>query len=282
MDTQTAPAYDTITVTPLSPHIGAEVSGIDLQEPLTNRQIDELHSALIRHLVLFFHDQPIDFDAHARLAAYFGELHVHVGGKGTASGMVEGHPEIRHQHFNEHSKRVSGESWHTDQSCADIPPMGSILHQHIVPPDGGGDTLFASMYAAYDGLSPAMQSFLEGLTATHDGAIMFDPKPGIDYPKAVHPVITTHPGTGRKLIYVNPGFTTHINELSAKESAALLGFLFEHNARPDFQVRFKWRANSIAFWDNRASQHQAIWDYFPHTRSGYRIQIKGTEGPKPV
>ena len=274
-------AFDTINVTPLSPHIGAEISGIDLREPLSNRQVEEVHEALMRHLVIFFHDQPIDFVAHKRFASYFGELHIHVGGEGTASSMIDGYPEIRHQHFDANSKRVSGEVWHTDQSCAPIPPMGSILHQHIVPPMGGGDTLFASMYTAYDELSPRMQSFLEGMTATHDGALLFD-KTSIKYPIAVHPVIARHPVTGRKLIYVNRGFTSHINELGAEESAAVLSFLFTHCARPEFQMRFHWRAHSIAFWDNRCSQHQAIWDYYPNVRSGYRIQVKGTTPPLPA
>ncbi len=273
--------YDTIEVRPLSPHVGAEISGVDLARPLSNRQVDELHEALIRHLVIFFHDQEIDFDAHARFARYFGELHIHVGGEGTASGKVDGHPEIRRQHFDENSKRVSGEVWHTDQSCAPIPPMGSILQQKIVPPDGGGDTLFASMYAAYEDLSERMQRMLGGLTATHDGAKLFD-KSSTVYPTAVHPVIAKHPATGRKLIYVNRGFTTRINELPKEESDALLEFLYQHCARPEFHMRFRWRAHSIAFWDNRASQHQAIWDYWPNVRSGYRIQVKGTEPPLPA
>lgn len=273
--------FDTIGVTPLSPHVGAEITGIDLREPLTNRQVEEVHEALLRHLVIFFRDQPIDFDDQTRLAQYFGELHVHVGGGGTASGTVEGHPAIRRQHFDAKSKRVSGGVWHTDQSCAALPPMGSILHQHVVPPAGGGDTLFASMYAAYDALSPRMQAYLEGLTATHDGARVFD-KSSTEYPTAAHPVIARHPDTGRKLIYVNEGFTAHINELPKEESAAVLAFLYEHCARPEFQLRFRWREHSIAFWDNRASQHMAIWDYYPNVRTGYRIQIKGTAPPLPA
>ena len=273
--------FDTISVTPLSPHIGAEIAGLDLREPLSNRQVEEVHEALLRHLVIFFHDQPIDFVAHKRFASYFGELHIHVGGDGTASRIIEGYPEIRHQHFDANSKRVSGEVWHTDQSCVQIPPMGSILHQHIVPPMGGGDTLFASMYAAYDELSPRMQRFLEGLTATHDGALLFD-KTSTKYPTAVHPVIVRDPVSGRKLIYVNRGFTARINELPAEESAAVLSFLFDHCARPEFHMRFRWRAHSIAFWDNRCSQHQAIWDYYPNVRSGYRIQVKGTAPPLPA
>jgi taurine dioxygenase len=171
---------------------------------------------------------------------------------------------------------VSGEVWHTDQSCADVPPLGSILYNHTIPPDGGGDTLFASMYKAYDELPPRMKEHLEGLTATHDGAFAF----GKDAPVAVHPVVPRHPVTGRKLLYVNIGFTTKINDLSDKESAALLAFLFDHCADPRWQVRFRWEPHSIAFWDNRCTQHMAIWDYFPNTRSGYRVQIKGSAPPK--
>lgn len=269
--------YETLTVTALSPHVGAEIGGIDLTQPLDPRQVTELHEALMQHGVIFFRDQPIDFDAQRALALHFGELHVHVGGDGTASQKVPEHPEIRRQHFDANSKRVSGEVWHTDQSCAQVPPMGSILHQHVVPP-AGGDTLFASMYAAYDALSPRMQSFLSGLTATHDGAKIFD-KSDTRYPVASHPVIARHPVTGKKLVYVNRGQTTRINELPGREGDALLQFLFDFIEQPDWQVRFQWREHSIAFWDNRCTQHKAIWDYWPHIRSGYRIQIKGTQPP---
>ena len=205
--------YDTISVTPLSPRIGAEIGNIDLTRPLSNREVQEVHDALLEYQVIFFRDQPINLDAHRDFARHFGELHVHVGGDGTASQIIDGHPEVRRQHFDENSKRVSGEVWHTDQSCAAIPPMASILHQRIVPPNGGGDTLFASMYAAYEELSPRMQKFLEGLTATHDGALAFDKGATTKYPTAIHPVIAKHPETGRKLIFVNRGFTDHINEL---------------------------------------------------------------------
>jgi len=269
--------FETITVTPLSPHIGAEIDGIDLTRPLDPRHVAALHEALMRHGVIFFRNQPIDFDAHRALALHFGELHVHVGGDGTASQKVPGHPEIRRQHFDGNSKRVSGEVWHTDQSCADIPPMGSILHQHVVPPAGGGDTLFASMYAVYDALSPRMQGFLAGLTATHDGAKIFDKSETARYPVARHPIVTRHPVTGRRLIYVNRGQTTQINELPPAESDAILSFLFDLIEQPQWQVRFRWHEHSVAFWDNRCTQHKAIWDYWPHVRSGYRIQIRGTE-----
>jgi taurine dioxygenase len=273
--------YETMTVTRLSPHIGAEIGGVDLTQTLSPAQIAELHRALLQHGVIFFRDQPIDFSAHRALALCFGDLHIHVGGDGTASQKVPGHPEIRRQHFDAGSRRVSGEVWHTDQSCAAVPPMGSILHQHVVPPKGG-DTLFTSTCAAYDALSPRMQGFLTGLTATHDGAKIFDRSDTVRYPVASHPVIACHPGTGRRLIYVNRGQTTCINELSPRESEAVLAFLFDLIEQPEWQVRFQWREHSIAFWDNRCTQHKAIWDYWPNVRSGYRIQIKGTQPPVPA
>ena len=190
------------------------------------------------------------------------------------------HPEIRRQHFDANSRRVSGEVWHTDQSCAPIPPMASILHQHKVPPDGGGDTMFASMYSALEALSPRMQVFLSGLTATHDGAKIFD-KSATRYPVSHHPVIALHPETGRRLLYVNRGQTTCIDGLPPAESDAVLEFLFDHIENPEWQMRFRWRDHSIAFWDNRCTQHRAIWDYWPNERTGYRIQIRGTQPPPP-
>src|SRR5205814_154695 len=151
-------AVPTVTVTPLSPHVGAEIGNVDLTQPLTPEQVNGIKDALGRHGVIFFREQAIDLEMHRRFAMYFGELHVHVGGEGTASKPDEKYPEARRQHFDANSKRVSGEVWHTDQSCADIPPMASVLHQTIIPPEGGGDTLFASMYAAYAALSPRMQT----------------------------------------------------------------------------------------------------------------------------
>lgn len=270
--------YDTITVTPSSPHIGAEIGNVDLTRPLSNRQVQEVHDAIIAHGVIFFRDQNIDFDAHERLVRYFGEPHIHVGGEGTASKAVPGHPAIRKQYFDASSKRVSGEEWHSDQSCAEIPPMYSILYQERVPPDGGGDTMFSSAYKAYEELSPGMKSYLEGKTATHDGGRAFDKRQNV-YPRSVHPVVVRHPDSGRKLLFVNREFTSHINELPAGESRGVLEFLYEHLARPHWSMRFRWTDHSIAFWDNRCTQHYAIWDYWPNVRSGYRMFVKGTERP---
>src|SRR5258708_4617073 len=269
-------SYEAITVTPSTPHVGAEIGNIDLTRPLSNREVEEVHQALLQYSVIFFRNQKLDFESHTRFARYFGDLAVHVGGDGTASQIIPGHPEIRRQHFDAKSKRVSGEVWHTDQSCAEIPPMGSILYQAEVPPDGGGDTLFASMYKAYDELSDRMKSFLEGLTALHDGALAYDKGAKTVYPTASHPVIARHPETGRQLIYVNRCMTVRINELPRDESAAVLEFLFDHCARPHWDLRFRWTKDSIAFWDNRCAQHFAIWDYWPNVRSGYRVLVKGT------
>ena len=160
--------------------------------------------------------------------------------------------------------------------------MGSILYLHTVP-NCGGDTLFASQYAAYDALSPRMKVYLEGLTATHSGdhiyrrnnALMGIAEGGKVYPKASHPIVRTHPVTKRKALYVNGEFTTHIDGLPRDEGRAILSFLCEFSTREEFQVRFRWQPHSVAFWDNRCVQHQALWDYYPQTRSGRRVTIKG-------
>lgn len=266
--------YETISVTALTPHIGAEIGGIDLTQPLSVPQVSDVRAALLAHGVIFFRDQSIDLPTHKALGQRFGELHFHSSRKG-----LDEHPEVRPIHADADSKHIAGEEWHTDLSCDPIPPMGSILHLHTLPAVGG-DTIFASMYAAYDALSPRMKTYLEGLTATHDGGIAFRRfDPAGKYPISIHAVVPRHPETKRKLLYVNRGFTSHINELPAGESAHMLAFLYAHLEKPDFQVRFRWRKHSIAFWDNRCTQHLAVWDYFPQVRSGYRIQIKGSNPP---
>ena len=155
--------------------------------------------------------------------------------------------------------------------------MGTILYIHTVPQDGGGDTLFASMYAAYEALSPSMKRYLDGMTALHDGAGAFARTATNNLPVTEQPVITKHPVTGRQLIYVNSIFTTRLCGVSRDESDALLSYLFHHCEHPNFHVRFRWEPHSVAFWDNRCTHHRALWDYFPNLRSGYRIQIEGTD-----
>jgi taurine dioxygenase len=270
-------SYASISVKPVTPRIGAEISGIDLTAALSNAQVDDLHTSLANHQVLFFRDQKLTLDQQKTLGRHFGELHIHPNTPGP-----EGHPEVRPIHADANSKRVAGEGWHSDVSCDPEPPLGSILYLHTVP-ESGGDTIFASQYAAYEALSPAYQAFLGGLTATHSGERSYrrtNRLLGIDdrdrvFPKAVHPVVRTHPVTKRKALFVNQGFTDRINELSEEESRSVLDFLFAHATKPAFQVRFRWEPDSVAFWDNRAVQHIAMWDYFPNVRSGSRVTIKG-------
>ena len=254
--------YESIAVIPMTPRIGAEVEGLTLANPLSNRQVEELHQALAEHQVLFFRDQPMDIEAHKRFGRYFGELHIHPSTPGP-----EGHPEILPIHADANSRRIAGEYWHSDVSCDEEPPAASILYLHTVPPVGG-DTLFASQYAAYDSLSPRMKAYLEGLTATHSGdhvyrrnnALMGIKETGKTYPGAAHPVVRTHPVTKRKALYVNGDFTTHIDGLPREESRAILEFLCEFSTREEFQVRFRWRPHSVAFWATAASstRHSGI------------------------
>ena len=265
----------TIHVTPVSPVIGAEISGVDLHEPLDDDTLAEIEAAWSAHLVLFFRDQDLTLDQHKAVGRRFGELHIHPAAPKDAE-----HPEILVVHGDDTVEFVAGSLWHSDVSCDADPPMGSMLRIEQVP-SSGGDTLFASMYAAFEALSDRMQQLLVGLTAVHEGEQYYRGRYGkgtlrdSDYPSAEHPVIRTHPVTGRHALYVNEGFTTRIKELSPGESEALLGFLFRHCAKPEFHCRFQWRKNSIAFWDNRCAQHLAIWDYYPETRHGYRVTIKG-------
>ncbi|MGE0746954.1 MAG: TauD/TfdA dioxygenase family protein [Rhodospirillales bacterium] len=270
--------YETITVTPMTPNIGGLVAGIDLTRPLGPETVREMHDALMQYQVLFFRGQKLTHETQKALGAHFGRLHVSVGGDGTNSKPLGDHPEVRALHFDADSNSISGnETWHTDQSCLETPPMGTILYIHTVPPKGGGDTLFASMYAAYDGLSPKMKHYLEGMTALHDGAAAFARTATNRLPVTEQPVIAKHPVTGRRLIYVNPLFTTRMCGVPRDEGDAILSYLYRHCANPEFNVRFRWEPHSIAFWDNRCTHHLALWDYYPHTRSGFRIQVTGTD-----
>lgn len=270
-------SFESIRVTPVTPHLGADIDGITLAEPLSNQQVEDLHQALVEHQVLFFRDQPLDLESHKAVGRYFGELDIHPNTAGP-----KGHPEILPIHADAHSKRVAGETWHSDVSCDQRPPMASVLYLHTVPPTGG-DTLFASQFAAYDALSSRLKLYLEGLTATHSGDHYYRPINALEgrddsgkvFPKASHPIVRTHPVSRRKALYVNRGFTTHIDGLPTEESRTILDYLFQHSTRPEFQVRFRWRPHSVAIWDNRSVQHLAIWDYYPQIRSGRRVTIKG-------
>ena len=268
--------YRRISVEPLTPTIGAEISNVDLREPLEDQTFSEIRQALLAHGVIFFRDQSIGHEQHVAFGKRFGGLHIH-----PASPCIDDRPELMLVHTDANSTRQNGDRWHSDVSCDEAPPMGSILHLHTVPPCGG-DTLFSSMYAAWDALSEPMKALLTPLEARHESAHLYDHLYGNEvvrrrneWPSAVHPVVRTHPETGRKALFVNSVFTRRILGPSESESRALLDLLFEHVTNPHFQCRFRWRPNSIAFWDNRCVQHHAMWDYFPRTRSGTRVTVTG-------
>jgi len=269
----TPPPFELTKLTPLC---GAELRGIDLAQPLEEREVKALERALAEHCVLFFRDQAMTPEQQKTLGRSFGELHLHPAWP----RLVPGHPEIMEIYADEKSKRVAGEDWHSDVSCDAEPPLGTILYMLEVPPVGG-DTLFANMYAAWESLSAPMRRMLEGMTALHDGEYVYRGRyegaveEGKIYPRSEHPVVRTHPVSGRKALFVNRTFTTRIVQLAKHESDAVLAMLFEHLERPEFQCRFRWQQGSVAFWDNRCAQHHAMWDYYPQRRRGLRVTIKG-------
>jgi taurine dioxygenase len=274
------PLVTGLSFAPLTPTIGAEVSGIDLAEPLDQDVLAELRAGLLEWKVLFFRDQDITTDEHLAFAHSFGELEVH-----PFAPQKPGHPEVLAITHNRES-RGRENTWHSDVTWREKPSLGSVLRALEIPPVGG-DTLFADMYAAYEGLSDAVKETIEGRVALHDFAHFRvglrkrgKSEEEIDgfnraYPAVEHPIVRTHPETGRRGLYVNAGFTQHIVGMAKDESDALLRHLYAQAAIPEYQCRFRWEVNSIAFWDNRASQHYAVSDYWPAVRRMERVTIVG-------
>lgn len=276
----------TIDVHPVSANVGAEIRGIDLAKPLSDQTYREIRTALTEHGVIFFRDQGITPDQHAAFAKYFGEYDVDP----TASlGSPPGYPMICEVRKEAEETRNIGGNWHTDHCFDPDPPLGSILLARELP-EYGGDTMFASMYAAYDALSDGLKKTLEGLNAVHAKTRAFvglprerqvsagehaDIQTKFATREAVHPAVPRHPETGRRLLFVNPTYTTRFEGWTEKESEPLLKFLFQHAARPEFTYRFQWREGSIAFWDNRAVWHYALNDYHGSRRLMHRIALKG-------
>jgi taurine dioxygenase len=271
-----------LSITPLTPGIGAVVDGIRIADALDDRQCRAIESALVEHHVIFFRDQSLTPVQHRDFAARFGTLHIHP--------IYPRHIEAREVIVldTEVTDLTDNALWHTDVTFSPTPPMGAVLVARVLPPRGG-DTLWASTIAAYDALSPPMQKFLLGLTATHDISQSF---PGSrfaltpearerletakrDNPPVSHPVVRTHPVSGRRGLFVQEGFTTHINELSAAESRSLLNFLYAHSTKPEFVVRWRWQLGDVAFWDNRLTLHYATDDYRPARRVMHRATIVG-------
>ena len=276
----------TISVTPLNPVIGAEIGGVDLSQPLGPEQFAEVRQAHLLHHVLIFRDQILNAEDHKRFARMFGRLHVHPYHAKNATpehaktGLAPD-PEILVVKADQSSRFVAGEDWHTDVSCDAEPPMGSMLYITETPRIGGGDTCFASTVRAYEALSPRMKEILAAMTATHDGAKPYTggygtAAPEGGWPKTSHPVIVRIPETGKKSLFVNRGFTTRLDGLSRQESDAMLELLWRHiETHLEFQCRVHWTPNTLVFWDNRCTQHHAVWDYYPYSRYGQRVSIVG-------
>lgn len=258
----------------LTPYIGAEILNIDLTQP-TEQMTQDIRAALLEHKVIFFRDQSLTKTQHIDFARYFGDLEVH-----PATPKDQPDPEIlRIQHGPD--SRGSENMWHSDVTWRECPSLGSILRAVDVPPVGG-DTLFANMIVAYDRLSDPLKEKIRGLTAVHDIARVFAKRLGKTpeelhalYPPMEHPVIRTHPETKESGLYVNAAFTSHIKDMDKEESEALLNQLYLAAWNPEIQCRFRWKVGSIAFWDNRASQHFAASDYFPAVRIMERVTIAG-------
>lgn len=269
-------AYNHITVHPLNGALGAELGGLDLSRALVAEQIADISRALTNHQVIVFRRQSLQPEHLVGLGHYFGRLHRNPFVKG-----LDGFPDVIEIRSEENYEKQFTGLWHSDISWSQTPSMGSMLYAVDVP-GFGGDTLFANMYQACEGLSAGMRKMLHGLRAEHrvdrhhhSRADYADiPEDGV-----MHPVITTHPQTGRKILFVNEYFTTRFEDMTEQESEPLLGYLFQHAVRPDFTCRIQWQPGTLVFWDNRCTLHYATNDYPGQRRLMHRVTI---EGEKPV
>ncbi len=272
-----------MNIQPVAGAIGVEVLDIDLAR-LGDADFAEIRRAFHEHVVIFFRDQRLDPAAYKAFARHWGELDVHRYLK-----SIDGHPEILPIIREPTDREVFAAGWHMDVTYQECPVLGSMLYAVDVP-EYGADTLFANQYLAYEALSPGMRNMLDGLIAMHGTAKIYDPyaKSGLDEkqfkterdkilsaPEVEHPVVRTHPETGRKALFVNPHYTLRFKDMTAEESKPLLDFLFAHAVRPEFTCRFRWHNGSLAFWDNRCSMHTPIDDYFGKRRVMHRITVKG-------
>ena len=275
-----------IEVRPIAGGCGAEIHGVRIGAALDDAVIAEIRQALLDDCVVFFHDQEFDAEQHKAFARRFGEIFVHPNYKGMHEDdeivMVRREPGDPH---------IVGEEWHADTTMVEAPPMGAILYAIEVPPYGG-DTCFANQYLAYESLSDGMKRLLDGLRAIHSDRKVAGPRAGrnayrstkvredADWRETVsaHPVVRTHPETGRRLLFVNHSYTIGFEGMTEEESRPLLDYLLEHGHRPEFTCRFRWRKGSVAFWDNRSVKHLAVHDAGPFRRLMRRVQIVG-DGP---
>ena len=263
-----------ITVSPLTPAIGAEIGNVDLGQ-VTDQEIIDIRAALLKHKVVFFREKTLSQAQHIGLARGFGELEIH-----PATPSSQSNPEVLHIAHGPESKGQEN-FWHSDVTWREKPSLGSIL-KAVKVPAVGGDTLFANMVLAYELLPENMKEAITGRVAIHDIARVFAKRLNKSaeelrerYPPVEHPIVRTHPETGESVLYVNTAFTSHIKDMDRDESAQLLRTLYLTAANPEIQCRFRWEKGALAFWDNRASQHFASSDYFPQVRKMERVTIAG-------
>ncbi len=279
--------YQTFDLKRLAPTLGAEIHGVDLSQEIPAVQFAEIQRAMREHLVLAFRAQHINAEQHKQFARRFGSLHRHLLAKSRAIAGGTDDPEILAWRTGPESRFTAGDAWHHDVSCDATPIWGSFLHVTHLPQGGGGDTAFANMVLAYESLSEPYQRLLDGLSAVHDGARAWtagygsQPEPGKTFPASEHPVVARHPHSGAKFLFVNEAFTSHIVQLTRSESTAVLEHLYRHIERQlAFQVRVHWEPGTLLFWDNWATQHHAVWDYFPQERWGERVSVLLPHGPQ--
>jgi taurine dioxygenase len=277
-------------IAPLTLCVGAEITGIDLCQPLSEADSTSVHQALMDYGVLFFRDQPVTPDQQADFGRLFGRV------PEVPDSMFRVHPDNACVSVleNDADRPPTVNTWHSDYSFAAMPDFASILRS-IVVPEAGGDTIWVNMATAYQALPDHMKNMLEGLTATHDYMYLYE-RPfkkylwegeryhnmeaaRLEHPPVSHPVVRTHPETGEKVLFINESFTRHIDGMSDNESRSILGYLINHITLPEFQVRFRWTPDTVAMWDNRATVHYAVADYHPAHRLMHRVTVLKDEVP---
>ena len=278
--------YQHIEVKPISGALGAEVEGVDLSEDMGNAVFSEIQKALHENLVIFFRDQNLTPDEQKKFGRRFGTLNIH-----PQYVPLDGHPEILPVLKEPDETKNIGDVWHTDVSFLEQPSMGSLLYAHEVP-TAGGDTMFANQYLAYETLSDGMKNLLNNVAAVHSDRVLSNPANAADRNEGrstrirenamteeeitnEHPVVRTHVETGRKSLYVNRPFTVRFSGMTEAESQPLLEYLYTHATRPEITCRFRWKKHSVAFWDNRCTQHYALNDYHGHRRTMHRVTVNG-------
>ncbi len=280
--------YGSIEVKPLAGAMGAEIIGVDLARPLANEQLKDIHQAFLDHLMIYFRDQDITPETQVRLANHFGKPAIYPFLKG-----LDGFPEVNALIRSPDDKKVFGGTWHSDTAYKERPDLGTLLYAVEVP-EVGGDTMFSNTYKAYETLSTGMKEMIDGLVGVFNSDKLYQggranqiaqlgemgkAVVATETMEAEHPIVRTHPETGRKALYISRAHTLRFRNMSAEESAPLIDYLSDHCVRPEFQCRLRWQAGTLAVWDNRCAQHFALNDYQGQRRHMHRVTI---EGDRPV